>query len=159
MGDLKMKTNEKLILLNQSFADSEAVIDALAGLAKSQGLVEDIFIEKIKEREKDYPTGLPMGVPLAIPHISDGCNEPFVSIATLKEPVVFYNMDRGGDEIPVQIVFLFGIIDPKSQLAVLRQFARAFANAEAVQKLLDADTPKGLLTELDSILEGLLNIT
>lgn len=158
MNEIKMKTNEDLILLNQTFTTPAEVISKLAGLAKSQGLVEDIFARKIQEREVEYPTGLPMPIPLAIPHISDGCNEPFVSIATLAEPVNFKNMDRSGDDVPVQIVFLFGIIDPKNQLAVLRKFAKAFSDKAAVGKLLAAESGAELLKELDGILEGLLII-
>lgn len=158
MSELKMRTNEDLILLHQTFADSAQAIDALAGLAKAQGLVTDLYIEKIQEREKEFPTGLEMPIPLAIPHIADGCNEPFVSIATMEKPVVFKSMDRSGDDVSVQIVFLFGIIDPKSQLAVLRKFAAAFSDKAAVESLLKAESKAELLKKLDGILEGLLNI-
>ena len=158
MSGVTMRTNESLLLLDQTFADCAQVIDALAGLAKGQGLVEDPFLEKIQQREIEYPTGLAMPIPLAIPHISDGCLQPFVSIATLKNPVIFKSMDHSGDDIPVEIVFLFGIINPQDQLPVLRQFAKSFSKREAVEKLLAAPTPAAFLTELDQMLEGLLNI-
>lgn len=158
MSDITMRTNESLILLNQTYTDCAQVIDALAGLAKAQGMVEDPFLEKIQQREVEYPTGLAMPIPLAIPHISDGCLQPFVSIATLQKPVIFKSMDHSGDDIPVEIVFLFGIIDPKNQLPVLRKFAAAFSKKESVEKLLAAPDPAALLAELDIILEGLLNI-
>ena len=58
----------------------------------------------------------------------------------------------------VKIIFLFGILDPKSQLAVLRRFAAAFADKEAVERLLAAERPADLLRELNQILEGLLSI-
>lgn len=158
MGELKMKTNEGLILLNQTFKDSAEAIGTLAKLAKGQGLVTDEYIEKIQVREEEFPTGLEMPVPLAIPHIADGCVEPFVSIATLARPVNFKSMDRSGDDVAVRIVFLFGILDPKNQLAVLRKFAAAFSDKAAVGRLLEAKTQAGLLEELDGILEGLLSI-
>ena len=55
-------------------------------------------------------------------------------------------------------MFLFGIIDPKSQLAVLRKFAAAFSDKAAVESLLNAQSKAELLKKLDGILEGLLNI-
>ena len=158
MSELKMKTNEELILLRQTFRDSAQAIGTLANLAKGQGLVEDLYIERIQQRELEYPTGLEMPVPLAIPHIAAGCNQPFVSIATLEKPVAFKSMDRSGDDVMVKIIFLFGILDPKSQLAVLRRFAAAFADKEAVERLLAAERPADLLRELNQILEGLLSI-
>jgi PTS system galactitol-specific IIA component len=158
MSEPRMKSNERLVVLDRSFGDNAEVIACLAGLAKDEGFVEDLFVEKIQERELEYPTGLPMPVPLAIPHIGDGCVVPFVSIATLASPVVFKSMDRSGDDIYARIVFLFGILDPKSQLAVLRKFARAFANGDDVEKLLKSDTPGALLGELNGILDGLLDV-
>ncbi|MDR1917042.1 MAG: PTS sugar transporter subunit IIA [Synergistaceae bacterium] len=159
MGESQMKTNERLVLLNQRFENPAEVISRLAGMAKEEGLVEELFVVKLLEREIEYPTGLPMPVPLAIPHISDGCCEPFVSIATLAEPVLFKNMDRSGENIPAKIVFLFGILDPKNQLSVLRRFARAFANGDDVGRLVAAKSPAALLRELDGILEGMLDIS
>ena len=44
MSELKMKTNEELILLRQTFRDSAQAIGTLANLAKGQGLVEDLYI-------------------------------------------------------------------------------------------------------------------
>jgi PTS system galactitol-specific IIA component len=153
-----MKTNERLVLLNQRFESPEDLIDSLGGLALKEGFVEELFVRKLKERELEYPTGLPMPVPLAIPHISDGCKMPFVSISALDEPVMFKSMDCSGEQVPAKIVFLFGILDPKSQLAVLRRFARAFANGDDVGRLVTAKSPADLLRELDRILEGLLDI-
>ena len=153
-----MTANERLILLNQRFESGAGVIARLAELARDEGFVEDLFVARIQEREKEYPTGLPMPIPLAIPHIGDGCVVPFVSVATLASPVVFKNMDRSGDDVQARIVFLFGILDPKSQLAVLRKFAKAFANGDDVGKLLASDTPGALLRNLNGILDGLRDI-
>ncbi len=158
MSELKMRTNKDLMLLNQTFETSAEAIETLARLAQKQGFVEEEFVEKVLAREKEYPTGLEMPIPLAIPHIADGCKECFVAVATLQSSVIFKSMDLSGDDIPVQIVFLFGILDPKSQLAVLRKFAATFSNKAAVERLLAADGEEALLSELDAVLEGLLQI-
>lgn len=152
----KMKTNTGLILIKQPFSSQLEIIQALSKLAHQQGLVNDIFLEKIVIREEEYPTGLELPIPVAIPHIEDGCQQPFVSIATLDQPVIFKSMDRSGDDIPVRIVFLFGITNPKEQLVVLRKFASAFSKKADMQKLLDATTSQDLLEELQQILEGYL---
>ncbi|MDR0648459.1 MAG: PTS sugar transporter subunit IIA [Synergistaceae bacterium] len=158
MSEPRMKSDERLVVLGGSFDGSAEVIACLAGLAKDGGFVEDLFIRKVQERETEFPTGLAMPVPLAIPHISDGCIVPFVSIATLASPVVFKSMDLSGDDVFARIVFLFGILDPKSQVAVLQKFARTFANGGNVEKLLGSCTPGALLRELNDILDGLLDV-
>ncbi|MDR1471355.1 MAG: PTS sugar transporter subunit IIA [Synergistaceae bacterium] len=158
MDESMMRSNERLVVLGRSFKDSSEVIACLAGLAREEGFVEELFVTSIQERELEYPTGLAMPVPLAIPHIGDGCAVPFVSVATLDPPVVFKSMDRSGDDVHARIVFLFGILEPKSQLAVLRKFARAFANGDDVGRLAASDTPGALLRELNGILGGMLNV-
>jgi PTS system galactitol-specific IIA component len=158
MSESLMKINERLILVNQRFENSAEVIGRLAGLAREEGFVEDLFITKIQEREIEYPTGLLMPIPLAIPHVSDGCNESFASVATLAQPVTFKSMDRSGEDIPVKIVFLFGILNPENQLAFLRRFVEAFADKNDVGRLMASDNPMTLLRELNSIL-GMLDIS
>lgn len=153
-----MQTNPELVLLNRKFDTDQDVIDALANLALKQGLVDETFIAAIKKREVEYPTGLDMPVPLAIPHIEDGCKAPFASVATLAEPVNFKSMDQSGDDIPVRVVFLFGIINPKDQLAILRKFAATFSNAEALEGLLKKETEVDFLKGLDEIMEGFMDI-
>jgi PTS system galactitol-specific IIA component len=147
------------MLPGAEFKTPQEAISALGALAEKENFVNSTFLPAVLTREAAYPTGLAMpAISLAIPHISDGCLQPFVSIATLKEPVVFKSMDLSGDDVAARIVFLFGIIEPKNQLAVLRQFAKSFADEDAVMKLLAAQTPKGLLEALSSVLEGLLEI-
>lgn len=151
-----LKTNENLVLLDQTFASAEEVIDALARLAKSEGFVTNLFIEKIKEREKEYPTGLKMAKGIAIPHIEDGCLQSFVSVATLKTPVTFQSMDGSSDDVGADMVFLFGITNPREQVEVLKKFAQTFAEEEALEQLADSAHPKELLEKLNKLLGGFL---
>jgi PTS system galactitol-specific IIA component len=155
----QMKTNERLVLLNQNFENSAEALDRIARLAMEQEFVDESFIEKLQERENEYPTGLPMPVPLAIPHTREGCRESFMSVATLAEPIAFKSMDLSGDEIQAQIVFVFGILDANTQLDVLSKFAQVFANGDDVKRLLAAKSGSELLGELNDILDGLLKIT
>ncbi|MDR1019649.1 MAG: PTS sugar transporter subunit IIA [Synergistaceae bacterium] len=153
-----MRTNVRLVLLGRKFGGSADAIGQMARLALAEGFVNDLFTEKILERELEFPTGLPMPVPLAIPHVSDGCSVPFVSIAVPESPVAFKHMDCSGDEIEARIIFLFGMPDAGGQLTVLKKFARAFADGEAVGRLLASEASGALLMELDDILDGLLDV-
>ncbi len=158
MSIQKMTTNTKLILLKQKFKDSEEVISTLGKLAMEQGLVNEDYLPAILEREKNYPTGLDLPVNIAIPHIDTGVNRSFVSIATLEEPVTFYNMDCSGSEVKARIVFVFGIMDPKDQLAILRKFAGSFADKGKIQPLLDAQNPEELIRLLNELLDQMLAV-
>ena len=158
MSTLKMTTNTKLILLKQKFKDSSEVISTLGQLAKEQGLVDDTYLPAILEREIKYPTGLELPISIAIPHIDTGVKRSFVSITTLEEPVDFNNMDGSDDKVKAQIVFVFGIMDPKDQLTILRKFAASFAYKEKIQPLLDAKDESELIEILNVLLDQMLAI-
>ncbi|MDO5146213.1 MAG: PTS sugar transporter subunit IIA [Eubacteriales bacterium] len=152
----KMTANEGLILLNQKMGDREEVLRTLAGLAKGQGLVDDSYLPAILAREEEFPTGLELPIPVAIPHIDVGCKKSFVCIATLEEPVEFLSMDRSGTKLEIRIVFLFGILDPKSHLEILRRFAQSFSNKEKITELIEAKSQKEVIDIMNELLDGML---
>jgi len=153
-----MVANKGLVRLHQSCESSTELITDMANLAKSQDLVDDSFLVAILEREKNYPTGLELPISIAIPHIDTGVKKSFVSVATLHEPVVFYNMDGSGSEVQARIVFVFGITDAKNQLAILKKFAISFAQEEKIKPLLETRNPDVLLEGLNMLLDGMLDI-
>lgn len=156
MGEPLMMTNEGLVLIGQEFEDAAQVLTALSGLAEGQGLVDESYLPAILKREENFPTGLELPVNIAIPHIDTGVRRSFVSIATLKNPVSFLNMDHSGDTLMTQIVFMFGIMDPKDQLKILRLFARTFSQKEKIQSLVDAKSAAELVSTLNGLLENML---
>ena len=158
MSEPLMMTNEDLILLHQNFENAQEAISTLGALAKKQGLVDETYLPAILEREKNFPTGLELPVNIAIPHIDTGVKRSFVSIATLDKPVMFLNMDHSGDTLGAKIVFVFGILNPKDQLEILKRFARSFSQKDKIQALIDADSKKELIGSLNEILDNMLAI-
>ena len=153
-----MMTNERLILLHQNFTSAQEVISTLGALAKEHGLVDDNYLPAILEREENFPTGLELPINIAIPHIDTGVKRPFVSIATLDRPVTFLNMDHSGDILETKIVFMFGILNPKDQLEILKRFARLFAQKDKIQALVNANSKKELIDSLNELLDNMLII-
>ena len=151
-----MVTNENLILLHRSFESADEIITEIAKIAEEQGLVDETYLPAMIVREKEYPTGLPFPLPVAMPHIDTGVKEAFVGVATLNEPVTFMSMDRSGEELPVQIAFVFGIIDPNAHLEILKKFAVTFQNRAKIEELLAMDSEADFIKALDETLGGML---
>jgi len=158
MSEPLMMTNEDLILLHQNFENAQGAISTLSILAKKQGLVDETYLPAILEREENFPTGLELPVNIAIPHIDTGVKRSFVSIATLDKPVTFLNMDLSGDTLETKIIFVFGILNPKDQLEILKRFARSFAQKDKIQALADANSKKELMESLNVLLDNMLSI-
>lgn len=151
-----MYIDERLVAIGAAFGCKEELFADLAGRARALGLVGEEYLPALLEREREYPTGLDLPVPIAIAHIDTGVNRSFVSVATLASALSFGNMDGSEEELDVQAVFMFGIVDPDQQLEVLKRFARAFPQEDRIRALLDAPGERELIDELDGVLGGML---
>lgn len=154
----KLFISQELILTDLVAKDKEEVINALGKQALNLGCVEQEFLANILEREKVFPTGLEMGLPIAIPHIREGCKKSFISIATLKTPVVFNAMEDFEREIAVELVFMFGITNPEDQVEVLKKLVEIFQNRDNLLSIKNELLPKGVLKKLNGLMGEYLDI-
>ncbi|HLV45248.1 MAG TPA: PTS sugar transporter subunit IIA [Aggregatilineales bacterium] len=145
------------ILLHQQLADSTEVISELGGRLKALGFVKDDFVKATLAREASMPTGLPlMGeVNAALPHVDiEYVNSPALGLATLVEPVIFKNMVNPDEEVPVRLVIMLALEQPKSQVEMLQQVAGLLQQPAAIEQLMNAATPDevlGILEELPAV--------
>ena len=98
MSELKMKTNEESILLRQAFRDSTQAIRTLANLAKGAGAGGGSLIERIQQRELEYPTGW------RCRSWRSHCGRLQPALRLHRhagKPVAFKSMDRSGDDVMV----------------------------------------------------------
>ncbi|EHR32357.1 PTS sugar transporter subunit IIA [Helcococcus kunzii] len=128
---------------NLVFTDFEAdnyeeVLSKLSNILLKKGIVKEEYPEKIVEREHNYPTGLEVGeINVAVPH-SDHIyvNEGKVAVAILKKPVMFNKMDDPSEEIPVSIVFMLVVAEPKAHLELLQKVFGAIQSQELLKQML-----------------------
>mgnify|MGYP001271694443 FL=1 len=142
------------ILLQQEAASATEIITALGGKLRDLGLVKDEFVEATLAREASMPTGLPLmgDVNAALPHVDiEYVNQPGLGLATLRTPVVFKNMVSPEEDVPVRLVIMLALDQPKSQVEMLQQIAGLLQQPEVIVELMDAQTPEQVLM----ILEGL----
>ena len=78
-------------------------------------------------------------------------NQPGLGLATLRTPVVFKNMVSPDEDVPVRLVIMLALDQPKSQVEMLQQIAGLLQQPEVIVELMDAQTPEQVLM----ILEGL----
>lgn len=142
------------IVLQLEAQTSEEVIRALGTRLFELGCVKDNFVEATLKREAEMPTGLPLGgdVNAAIPHVDlEYVNQPALALATLKNPVVFYNMVENDVEVPAQLIIMLALDQPKSQIEMLQQVAGILQQNSVVAGLMEATTPDEVFTVLASV--------
>jgi PTS system galactitol-specific IIA component len=64
--------------------------------------------------------------------------KPGLALATLAKPVVFQNMIQPEEGVPVQLVILMALDQPKSQVEMLQEIAGVLQDSQVIEKLMAA---------------------
>lgn len=122
---------------------SEDVIRALGEGLRAMGAVKDGFVQATLDRERWAPTGLVLSgdYNAAIPHVDlEYVQRSALALATLDAPVHFQSMMDKAEAIPVRLVVMLALADPKAQIQALEQVARLLQDPETVERLVSADS-------------------
>lgn len=119
----------------------EELLETLGNELIQNNIVKEGFVEALKTREGEFPTGLPVNPGVAIPH-TDGklVNEDRLVFATLKEPVSFNEM--GGSEedlVDVRVVIMLAIGDGQQHLTTLQKLIESIQKEGFIQGLIDSE--------------------
>lgn len=140
------------ILLQLDAQDSEEVIRGLGDRLFDLGYVKDDFVDATLRREANLPTGLPLAgsVNAAIPHVDiEFVNSPALGLATLKEPVTFFNMVETETGVPVRLVIMLALDQPKSQVEMLQAVAQVLQDTDLVDQLMEAASFEEVISALN----------
>lgn len=138
----EMYLDEHLVDLEIEASDNFSALAALAGCLEKNQCVNGEFSRAIQEREKEFSTGLPLEhVGVAIPHTdSEYVYKQSMAIGILKEPVMFEMMGLPEVLVPVKIMFMLAIKEPKKQLEFLQALIDMFQKDEQVLAIVQAKT-------------------
>ena len=148
---IKDYLDPKAVVLNMEAKTSEEVIEQLGGILFELGYVKDGFVAATIERERNMPTGLPLGGSFnaAIPHVDiEFVNKSALGLATLREPVVFYNMVENDVEVPCQLIIMLALDKPKSQVEMLQSVAAVLQDPQMIQTMMAATKVEDIFQSL-----------
>lgn len=132
-----MYFNEKLCMFQQTYTNRDELFTAMFNTMYKAGVVKENYLEAIKEREEEYPTGLLIGhTGFAIPHTdSSKVNYSQICFASLEKPIEFANMGDKDSKVNVELVFMLAMKKPHEQVQTLQNLINLFQDEEAVNKL------------------------
>lgn len=150
-----MPIYEELIFLDVDKDENVEVLEFMANELVDKGYVKPSFLEGVLEREKNYPTGLDTGdIKVAIPHTdSEHVLKSCISVAVLKETVVFKDMGDPNGKVDVDIVFMLAIAEPKNQVPILTKLMSVFSDKELLNNIYNSDE-KGIYKILKDLLSN-----
>lgn len=144
------------IHLNLQADTADDIIRLMGQGLHAAGKVKDGFVQATLEREHNTPTGLALGGTFnaALPHVDlEYVHSSALALATLPQPVAFRNMVNKEEEVPVRLVVMLALSDPKSQIEALGQVAVLLQNPAIVEQLVAAGSKADVVAAL-SLVDG-----
>ncbi|MGF7396380.1 PTS sugar transporter subunit IIA [Thermoanaerobacterium thermosaccharolyticum] len=129
--------NKELIVTNLDAKCKEDVFDVLYKKLYENGFVKESYLEAIKKREKNFPTGLQLNrYNVAIPHTDpEHVVKPAIAVATLKNPVIFKNMANPLEDVEVNIIFMIALNESHSQVEMLQQLTSLIQDEKLLEEI------------------------
>lgn len=130
--------NKELVITGLDAEHRDDVFEALYSRLYKKGFVKESYLNALKEREKNYPTGLQLkNYNVAIPHTDpEHVIKPAIAVATLKKPVIFKNMANPLEDVEVNIVFMIALNEAHSQVKMLQQLVQLIQNDSLIEKII-----------------------
>jgi len=152
-SNAKIIFHEGLVEINLKAKSDKEVINILGKRLLDYGYVDIKFVESVLKRERDFPTGIPSVIPVAIPHTNaEYCRQSAFAVGVLKNQVVFHEMGFPQNSLPVEIVFLLAVAEPKEQVHWLSRFMNILKNEAALREIRNCVTAAGVIEILNKTL-------
>lgn len=137
---LWQELDKELIFLDLDVQCSDEVMEILGGKLIETGYCKPDYVEALKKREKEFPTGIDTGsIGIAIPHTAvEHVNKGKIAIARLKNQVPFQQMGNDDETVKVKLVFMLAVDDPEKHLEKLQSIVEVIQDEVVLKKLLSA---------------------
>lgn len=139
--------DRNLIHLQAEAASPGEVFETLGGDMIAHGYSEEDYVDALKEREAQFPTGLDInGFGVAIPHTDAGhVKKETEGIMTLKHPVTFIQMGSDDTPVEVKVVFMLAIENPQTHIKKLQQILCIIQDDTVLEKIYRADNKEQVI--------------
>lgn len=140
--------DENLILLNIESSNSSDVLEFMGNKFINNGYCKDSFINALKEREEEYPTGINIdGLGVAMPHTNvNHVNKSTVGIGVLKKPIKFIHMGTDDEEVDVRVIFMLAVKDPNAHLEKIQTILTVIQDKNILEKIILAKNKEEIIS-------------
>lgn len=125
----------------------EDVMEQVGGAFIQEGFCKETYVEALKKREAEFPTGLDIdGIGVAIPHTDvSHVNQQGTAIAVLEKPVTFALMGTDDQTTNVRLVFMLAVKDPNAHIDKLQGILAIIQDKAVLKKLLEVNTKEEII--------------
>lgn len=147
MSKDKNQLFEHELIFKEDFTNLDEAFEVMAEKLFKRGLIKENYLESIKEREKNYPTGIDLSVVeegcpnVAIPHTeSEYCNATNVILVKLQNEITVKNMMDSNSELKVKYLFMILNKAGGEQANILASIMDFVTNKNNINSLEKAET-------------------
>jgi PTS system galactitol-specific IIA component len=135
--DFTLLLKEELMIVPLVANNREDAFEKLALGLEQHGFVKDTYLQAVKKREKDFPTGLYIGeINVAIPHTDvEHVVRCAMAVGVLENPVRFASMENPQVEIEVSIIFMLALKNAHDQPVFLQKLVGLFQDKKLLRSL------------------------
>ena len=147
----------ELVFFDVDASTSDEMFAALEPELKEKGYIKDTWLDAIKTREHNYPTGLEcQAISVAIPHVEpENIAKPYIAVVRNQKPIAFAPMGGMVDhDVQAHLVLNLGLLaHDEDQVAVLQALMNVFMNDAACADILAQTTADDRLAALKKYIE------
>ncbi len=143
----KTLLDEKDIFIDKQFENTDSYFQFVCQNLEQESKIDSKYLESIKEREKNFPTGLKTGnICVAIPHTDyQHSKTTQLVVTTLKTPLKFHQMDDPNSYCDVNIIIQILFDTPEKQLSLLKNLMKLIQNQDFLQNIKNAKDKKQII--------------
>ena len=147
------KLIENGLLLNFSCTNKDSFFEELFLILKDKKYVNDGFLEAIKKREKEFPTGLEtISMGIAVPHVdSEYAKASASDVCRFAQPSKFYRMDAIEIERDVKEAFVLLVNKTDEHMKALQDLTHIWQSPELLKLIYMAKTKQEIIEQLERI--------
>ena len=146
-----------IFITKSNAGNKQELIHELFSFLLTKGYVKETYEDAINNREVDFPTGLELtgDYNVAIPHAeSEHVNKPAIVLAQLQNSIQWENMEDPDSTLPVHLVFLLAIKDPKLVVPNLKALTEnVFSKPDVVSQLKNSSDLESSKIQLKQLVE------
>lgn len=133
--------DKNLFFFDFETESQETLLDTMSEILLGKNLVKATYPDALKDREKEFPTGLPVKFGVAIPHTSiEHVNENKLVFVKPTKSVPFNEMGNESNEIDVSLVIFILIKDRENHIQVLSTIIEIIQDEEFLDTVNEATT-------------------
>jgi PTS system galactitol-specific IIA component len=135
--DKEFILDEDLIKIHIKADSKDDVFEQLGRTLISKGYVTEDYIEALKDREIEFPTGLQtQTIGVAIPHTdAKYVNRTTISVGVLDKSVPFEMMGCDDGIVNAEVIFMLSVNNPDKHISILQKLMGIFQRDEVLANI------------------------